>query len=302
MTDHAFAAPPDTTPPPEEPLAADAVVPSDGPPPRRRRDRLALPLTVALALAVVPLIAWSMGAFAQEDAPGPLVGRADPLLPDLAMGPIEDIAVGTTENGDQRLRFAASIVNIGEGPFLLRGRRPWLGNEDWSVEQWLQERDGGGYSSELTDATLIYGGDGHNHWHVKQVEVHQIETLDGEVLGRLVKQGFCFFDTDIYRASLPGTPEHGHWGARGCAGSFDTRVRMGLSVGWSDKYPWHLLDERIDITGLPDGQYRIREIADPKDQFEESNETNNETWVVVELTSKGQGLRETKVIEEGPAP
>ncbi len=155
------------------------------------------------------------------------MARSDPLLPDLAMGPITDVAVGTTPLGEQRLRFAATIVNIGEGPFLVRASRPWVGNEAWSVEQWIPER-GGGYSMRLTGATLVYGGDGHNHWHVKQVETHQIETLEGEVLGSLVKQGFCFFDTDAYRPELGGAPERAHWGARGCADTLDTRVRMGL--------------------------------------------------------------------------
>jgi hypothetical protein len=246
-------------------------------------------------------MAWSFGVFAADDSPGTLVVRDDPLLPDLAMGPIQDIAVGTTETGNERLRFAATIVNIGEGALVVRARRQWIGGEDWSVEQWIEER-GGGYSAKPTSGALIYGGDGHNHWHVKQVEVHQIETLEGEVLGSLVKQGFCFFDTDPYHAQLEGAPARAHWGSRGCAGSFDTRVRMGLSVGWGDKYPWHLLDERIDVTGLPDGRYRIREIADPHDEFEELDETNNETWVVIELGRTPEGLRKSTVIEEGPAP
>jgi hypothetical protein len=274
----------------------------DPPPPRRRwRDRLAIPLMIAGGLMVIAASAWSVGAFSSDDAPGPIVARTHPLLPDLAMGPIEDIAVGTTELGQQRLRFAASIVNIGEGPFLLRAQRPWIGGEDWTVSQWIAERDGG-FSVRPTGANLIYGGDNHHHWHVKQVEIHQIESLDGKVLGRLVKQGFCFFDTDPYQPELPGAPAKAHWGGRGCAGSFDTRVRMGLSIGWADKYPWHLLDERIDVTDLPDGTYRIREIADPHNDFEESDETNNETWVDVALKSNAEGLRETTVVATGPAP
>jgi hypothetical protein len=275
--------------------------PAPEPPRKRWRDRLALPVTIAAALGVSAVLAWSFGAFAQDDAPGPLVARVTPLLPDLAMGPIEDIAVGRTETGDQRLRFAATIVNIGAGDLIVRARRPWIGGEDWSVEQWVAEKSGG-YSARATGGTLIYGGDGHNHWHVKQVEVHQIETLEGEVLGRLVKQGFCFFDTDGYRLLLEGAPEDHHWGARGCASTTDTRVRMGLSVGWADKYPWHLLDERIDITGLADGPYRIRQIADPNNEFEETNESNNETWVVIELSTTTDGLRVADVVEEGPAP
>jgi len=268
---------------------------------RRWRDRLAVPLMLAVALTIATVGAWSVGAFAVDDAPGRLISRADPLLPDLAMGPIEDIAVGTTETGQQRLRFAASIVNIGAGPFLLRAHRPWLGGDDWTVEQWFVER-AGDYSAITTGAGLVYGGDGHNHWHVKQVEVHQLETLDGKVLGRLVKQGFCFFDTDLYEATLTDAPERAHWGARGCAGTLDTRVRMGLSVGWADKYPWHLLDERIDVTSVPDGTYRIRQIADPNGDFRESDETNNETWVDVVMTTLPDGLRDVRVVKAGPAP
>ena len=268
---------------------------------RRHRDRFAIPITLVILLVVALAGAWSMGTFAADDAPGPVVARADPLLPDLAMGPIEDIAVGRTPLGEQRLRFAATIVNIGEGPLVVRASRPWVGNEDWGVEQWIAERSGG-YSVTPTEADLVFGGDGHDHWHVRQVEVHQIETLDGEVLGQLVKQGFCFFDTDAYRPELGGAPDRAHWGSRGCADTLDTRVRMGLSVGWGDKYPWHLLDERIDVTGLPDGVYRIRQIADPNHEFEESDEGNNETWVDVRLTTTADGLRATEVIEAGPAP
>ena len=100
-----------------------------------------------IVLIVLAVGAWSVSAFGADDAPGPVVARADPLLPDLAMGPIQDIAVGTTETGEQRLRFAATIVNVGEGPLLVRAERSWLGDEPWTVEQWIPERSGG-YSVE----------------------------------------------------------------------------------------------------------------------------------------------------------
>lgn len=183
----------------------------------------------------------------------------------------------------------------------MRAERSWLGDQPWTVEQWIPERSGG-YSVKPTGAELIFAGDGHDHWHVRQVEVHQLETLDGRILGRLVKQGFCFFDTDAYRPDLPAAPERAHWGAVGCESALGTRVRMGLSVGWGDKYPWHLLDERIDVTGLPDGTYRIRQIADPHEEFAESDETNNETWADIELTTTADGLRESAVVAAGPTP
>ena len=264
---------------------------------RRRRPRIAAALTVLVLVAVLAVVGVALFA---DDAPGAPVARSEPLLPDLAMAPIEDIAVGVTESGEQRLRFAATIVNVGEGPLLVRAERSLLGGS-WTVDQWIAERSGG-YSLLRTPADLIFGGDGHDHWHVEQVEVHQLETLDGTILGRLVKQGFCFFDTDAYEPSLAAAPERAHWGAKGCNPLLGTRVRMGLSVGWGDKYPWHLLDERIDVTGLADGTYRIRQIADPNGEFEELDETNNETWVDVELTTTGDGLRETTILEAGPPP
>jgi Lysyl oxidase len=281
----------------EQPPDAETSQPAPGR--RMRRVRLVASVLAIGAALVVGAVVVS-GAVG-DDTPGPVVARQDPLLPDLAMGPIEDIAVGTTEDGEEQLRFGATIVNIGEGPLLVRADRAPIGDDEWSVDQWIAER-GGGYSVRPTGGQLIFGGDGHNHWHVRQVEVHQIETLDGEVLGRLVKQGFCFFDTDAYRPELPGAPDDGPWTSKGCEGTLGMRVRMGLSIGWADEYPWNLLDERIDITGLEDGVYRIRQIADPNHEIEELDETNNETWVDIELTATADGLRETRVVEAGPAP
>ena len=43
---------------------------------------------IAGALMVIAASAWSVGAFSAEDAPGPVVARADPMLPDLAMAAV----------------------------------------------------------------------------------------------------------------------------------------------------------------------------------------------------------------------
>ena len=54
---------------------------------------------------------------------------------------------------------------------------------------------------------------------------------------------------------------------------------MGLSPGWADPYPWALPDQRLLLTGLDDGVYRLWAAADPGRWFKEANETNNATWV-----------------------
>jgi hypothetical protein len=59
---------------------------------------------------------------------------------------------------------------------------------------------------------------------------------------------------------------------------------MGLSVGWGDRYPATLPDQYVDVTGLPDGKYRLRATADESDWFKETDDKNNRTWVDLTLT------------------
>ena len=50
------------------------------------------------------------------------------------------------------------------------------------------------------------------------------------------------------------------------------RPEQGLSVGWVDDYPFYLPEQWIDLgqTPLADGDYVLRVVADPMNQFLES--------------------------------
>ena len=85
----------------------------------------------------------------------------------------------------------------------------------------------------------------------------------------------------------------------GCDGPLASRLNVGLSIGWADDYPWHMMDQRMAVGDIPDGIYRLHEIADPFDRFEESDETNNETWVDIELKTSGPFV-EVKVVGSAP--
>ncbi|WP_204312910.1 hypothetical protein, partial [Stenotrophomonas maltophilia] len=41
--------------------------------------------------------------------------------------------------------------------------------------------------------------------------------------------------------------------------------------------------QRLDVTGLPDGRYRLVATADPEDWFREVGEKNNSAWALVDL-------------------
>jgi hypothetical protein len=259
--------------------------------------RLVALLLVAV-LAIVAFVGVAYAVLPAEPGPAPLPEASDPLLPDLVMGPITDVAGTVGEGGREQIRFAATIVNIGEGEFIVQARRgqPFA---DWEIAQRIAER-GGGETERATEATAVFGGDGHDHWHIRGVEAHQlVRPSDGAVLGEVVKQGFCFFDTDPMFPDLPGAPPEAVHHSSGCGNVWDVRLRMGLSVGWGDRYSWTLVDQRILIDDVPDGRYRIVQTADLEDHFLEADETNNETWVEVELVRR-DGLPYVTVVAEAP--
>lgn len=256
------------------------------------RQRVAAVAVVAV-LAGVVAVALVFGSRGPDD-PAPLPAMVDPLLPDLVMAPIEDVGVTVDALGVQKLRFAAMFANIGEGDFLLRADRPHLLGPEWDTVQLIPERQGG-HTEHENGATLLFGGDGHYHFHIREAEQHQLETLDGDVLELVVKQGFCFFDTDLLQSGRQEVPQDPIYTPGACGDELTLRSRMGLSVGWGDKYPWNMLEQHIDITAVPDGTYRIREIADPFELFIEADETNNETWADVEISTT-DGYRVAEVV------
>jgi hypothetical protein len=261
---------------------------------------LARPALVG-GVAVLALVGATIGVSAVErgpDDPPPLAAAIDPLLPNLVMAPVSDITAAIGPTGARRLRFPAMVVNLGTGAFLLRADRPIPFSDAWTVVQLVTER-GGGHTERATPATLVYGGDGHDHFHIREVERHRLETMTGTVLGEVVKQGFCFFDTDEMRPDLAGAPTSAVHTAAACGGRLAVRSRMGLSVGWGDEYPWDLLQQDIDISVVPDGEYRVRETADPFDEFLESDEHDNETWTDIRLTTV-DGAPSVTVLRQAP--
>jgi len=210
-------------------------------------------------------------------APGGRASAASDRLPDLAMAKLRHIGTKTID-GRRLLRFSAIIVNVGDGPFELRSRRTTTRSR-WSTRQVIHDDAGGSRSVATPSVRLVYAGDGHSHWHVKDLEQYRLVPLGstgGSRIGQ--KVGFCFFDNYEYRLSLPDAPEDPVYGHRACGTRNSVGLRTGLSVGWGDIYHRSLPGQSIDITGLPEGPYRLWATADQADVFWEANDANNSTW------------------------
>jgi Lysyl oxidase len=223
-------------------------------------------------LAAAAGLALAVLAAASEPA-----GAATDVLPDLGMARVQDLAIQNTSDGRKLLRFDSIVVNVGAGAFEVRGRRP-----DTTSEMTVRQRiynDAGGYRMRSTTAQMYFAGDGHTHWHLRDLEEYTLERLDnGALVGTGAKHGFCFYDN--YRF---GSNQARYY--RGCGKNPDAlSVKMGLSRGWGDIYQSTLPDQYIDITGLVSGSYRLTATADAADWFSETNDTNNFTWVDIQIS------------------
>ncbi len=253
-------------------------------------------LAFALALPLVVLTTVSAPAHAQNAAL---------RLPDLRMGEIQDLKIREVPGGRRLLRFTAIIVNVGAGPFEVHGQRPSTNSAGMSVNQRIYD-DAGGYRDIPTSAVMFFSRDGHDHWHLLNLQRYTLRPLGGSDQGsdRQVpngaKLGFCFFDSYIWNGALPGAPERSHYrSTRMCGERREEdalRATMGLSVGWSDVYQYYLPFQWIDVTKLPAGRYRLRALADWRDKFRESREGNNYTWVDIKL--RGNSVR---ALDYGPS-
>jgi hypothetical protein len=208
-----------------------------------------------------------------------------------------------TVGGERHLKFTSIIVNTGEGPFEIHGQRAAGAPTMDTVQQRIFD-DVGGSRDVDTPATLVFGGDGHNHWHVTDLENFDLVRLDnGSKVGTFEKRGFCFVDSFRYTSSNPAyylQKNTGTTGGRSCSPG-DTsanETHMGLSIGWGDKYSNTLPDQYINITGLTPGNYRLIGTADPNGWFTESNNTNNVSWIDIKLTATDGN--KVRIVAYGP--
>lgn len=250
-------------------------------------------------LAVATLLVATDATPARAGEPG-----EDARLPDLAVLPLSDLKIVVRDSGRRVLRFTSIVVNVGQGPFQLAGFDPKDGQasigDTLAVRQQILEADGT-FTNHLTPATMFWSGDGHNHWHVTDIQVAQLHSLEAVDLGvKYKKTGFCFFDSYRYTSTKPAY----YTTARSvCQVNASDRVRMGVSVKWGDIYPSTIAYQWIDITDVPDGKYKLKVFADPVTEelpggsFIESDDTNNKGWVKIRI--QGQSV---KILDRSARP
>lgn len=231
------------------------------------------------------------------EPPDPPVGKA--MLPDISPAPPQDARI-SLENGRWLVRFSTSLANVGDGDFVLRASRV-VG--DWEVDQDVQYSESGA-KVYRTPARLVWGGDGHNHWHVERIAIGRLAPFDpdgsppkeGEGWAD-TKIGFCYYD---YTRLADDAPQDVVYPSYGCGKKSDPAVGMGLSYGWMDIYGSKLPGQSIDVTDVPDGKYRLWIEVDENRWFRETRRHNNVSWADLELATAANGARVVRNVKSGP--
>jgi hypothetical protein len=239
----------------------------------RRRRRVGV-MVVAAALAV----GLTAGRLSPALAGAPVADK----VPDLRMQPLNGARI-TVEGGHRLLRFGAIMSNWGAGHFEIHATRS-SSTAPWTVNQVIYDTSGSTHEVP-TPTSMKYAGDGHDHWHVRDMMYYDLWGPGGNY--REAKVGFCFLDSTPVALGLPGARQSAYYREQACDGLANTNIRTGISVGWGDNYPWYFAYQWVDITGIAPGIYTLRSIVDPLNNFAESNEDNNCTWLRVSIPSSG---------------
>lgn len=269
--------------------------------------RFSIP-TVMVVRTVVKLRGKVLATSGQRtvtvQAPPPPRGSA--LLPDLVVRKLDEcvpsarpcFSINRTEQpGVKKLKFPAVTANLGAGPFELRGERWTRTSVGWAATQRIRYSSGDRRDIAAGGAKFYFAGDGHKHWHVRDLDSYALLDASGTWVRVGEKHGFCFEDNTTYR-DWPGNPAHPaspadpgvyrHETSCGEGQPQATSIVHGVSVGWADTYPTRLPDQYINVTGVPDGVYTVRVTSDQGNWFRETDERNNSASV--QITIRGNAV------------
>jgi hypothetical protein len=251
-----------------------------------RRPRRLAPLLAGLAAAAVVGLGPARASAQEPELPQPAAlpdtnPCHDPLLalscPDLVMAAPRDLQVRRV---GRQLRLLATnrIVNVGQGPLELRGRRDAEGGSYADAYQVI--RSTRTRPLFFPEAGYVYWkaipGQGH-YWKYYRAARFELWTLNRDgTRARLQRTGpkltYCFRDLRRVR-SWPRSPTARIYPA--CSQDHGrSTLRLGVSPGWADIYPATYDENWISITGLR-GCFSFVHRADPLGELIEAREDNN---------------------------
>lgn len=218
-------------------------------------------------------------------SPSPVAGSVV-LLPNLRSLDASDLRIESRPTG-RRLRFAASLANIGPGPLVLkpRGRKDCTPRQLSAAQILFVDTDAdGGYRRDVDRRTrrqfagCMLRHPGHDHWHFDAMAAYSLRRPDAErTLAARTKVSFCLRDNARVR-TVATTVRREHFGECSASGV------QGISPGWVDVYGADLDGQWLTLPrGVDDEIVCLDLTADPRELVEETDEADNGTSVAVRI-------------------
>ena len=215
------------------------------------------------------------------DSGTPLVGPRE-LLPDLDQrAPFRLTVAGT------KLGFASATDNIGDGPIWVRGSRP-VGAGTMRAQQLVRMSDRTVRTYDDAGRLRYTPSPSHTHWHLLDFQRYELRTLDGELVVRDRKSGFCLADHyGLARRRVQSFTGGRFYGNCAASNPRALSVEQGTSIGFTDLYPAHFHGQNLELHGVPAGVYVLVHRANPTLQLEEIDYTNNNASLRIRLSWHG---------------
>jgi hypothetical protein len=200
-------------------------------------------------------------------------------LPDLDQQPPHGLSV-VERNGRLLLVFGSAVDNSGPGELVVVGRRVGKEMRTWQVI--------GGRRYPLPVRLQYVHSETHEHWHFPGFERYELRRLDGTLVGRDRKTGFCLRDAYVTPAALYKKPV---WTSECRRGHPEAQtVREGISVGFGDDYVPEKEGQSIDVTGVRPGRYVLVHRANPDRVLRERSYANNAASALIYLSGRSVEL------------
>jgi hypothetical protein len=214
----------------------------------------------------------------ESDAGTPRVGPRE-LLPDFDQrAPFRLTMAGT------RLGFASATDNVGEGPIWVRGIRA-SASEPMLAQQLVRLSDGTVRAYDDAGRLRYTPESTHTHWHLLDFQRYELRTLEGDLVVRDRKSGFCLADHyGLARRRVAMFTGGRFYGNCAASNPGALSVEQGTSIGFTDLYPAHFHGQNIELRGVPAGIYVLVHRANADERLEEIDYTNNDASLRIRLT------------------
>ena len=207
-------------------------------------------------------------------------------LPDLVPLPASQMSVEHRRRHDF-LIFGATVWDAGPAPMVVEGfRQP--GSDTMDAWQYFFDDRGKPVGRARTGDMEYDRRPGHQHWHFEQFARYTLTDADKTDVVLSHKEAFCLAPTDPIDLLAPNAEINPYpiGLSSACGDASAIWVRESLPSGWGDTYFQYLPGQSFDITGLPNGRYFVKVVANPQGTIYETDTSNDVTYRRVVLKGK----------------